>query len=842
MARGRRGQQPRGRRPARARALRRAHGVQRDQALPEGRRRRQLHPVDRHAVRRRSQRAHELGRDRLPARGPVGQAGVHRQGLLDPARLGRRRHLRPQGGRQGARRRGRGVARQSRRRPAPVRQAEQDPVPRLALRRSHHDRRHQHDRQGAARRALSLLQGLVSPRPDGGDHRRRDRSRAGEGRDREAVRRSQEPGERAPAHPRRGAQGRRHARLDRHRPRAHGHDDLDGQPRAEAAARERARRSPAARRPGLRGDHERAVRAAPPQARRAVHRGGGVDGPARADPRDGRLPGLRAGQGRPRRGRAARAADRDRARRPPRLHAERARAREDQHRASLRGRGDDRGDRAEQRLRRGAGAALHGPRAGDRSVGRARAGEEVPADDHRRRAQQARGELRRRVEPHDPDLGAGRQAARHAGPRAEDRRRGREERHRGVGRQAGRDDADRRRAGAGQDREREEARQDRRHRVEAVQRRARDRQADRLRGRQRRARGPVDRRRGDGQRQGLPRRAVRERGRVGERARQPRRRRAREGARREIGAGDGWDRRDHRAGERARLGEGHRDDVPARVSAHDGAAQGRRRGQGVEDGRVAAARERGAQPGVPVPEARRRHALQQQRAPDVPGSVGDRRVRCRQGARVLQGSVRRRVGLHVRDRRRGRPRQAAPARRDLPREPADEEAHGCRKGFEDPQGARRREEGVARRRGAEGDRAARLPRRRDVDARQGSRHAHPRRGAERPAAQGPPRGSRRRLQLAGIGEHHAVAAPGALVRRGVHLRSGPRRRADRGGQRPDREAAKGGRGSGRARQGEASRSCASARPSSARTATGRAGWRTRIATATIRRWCSIRRA
>ena len=43
----------RGRRPARARALRRAHGVQRHAALPEAGHR-QLHAVDRHAVRRRT--------------------------------------------------------------------------------------------------------------------------------------------------------------------------------------------------------------------------------------------------------------------------------------------------------------------------------------------------------------------------------------------------------------------------------------------------------------------------------------------------------------------------------------------------------------------------------------------------------------------------------------------------------------------------------------------------------------------------------------------------------------------------------------------------------------------
>ena len=52
---------------------------------------RQLPREDRHAVRRRPQRVHDVRRDRLPARGPDRQAGVRRQGPRHPARLGRRR-------------------------------------------------------------------------------------------------------------------------------------------------------------------------------------------------------------------------------------------------------------------------------------------------------------------------------------------------------------------------------------------------------------------------------------------------------------------------------------------------------------------------------------------------------------------------------------------------------------------------------------------------------------------------------------------------------------------------------------------------------------------------------
>ena len=111
-----RGLGARGRRPARARALRRAHGVQRHAALPEAGGRR-VPAVDGHALRRARQRQHELRRDGLPAADsrPTMPAVIDRS-LLDPRGLGARRHVRSRRDRQGARRHPRGVAARPRRR------------------------------------------------------------------------------------------------------------------------------------------------------------------------------------------------------------------------------------------------------------------------------------------------------------------------------------------------------------------------------------------------------------------------------------------------------------------------------------------------------------------------------------------------------------------------------------------------------------------------------------------------------------------------------------------------------------------------------------------------------
>ena len=134
---------------------------------------RQLPREDRHAVRRRPQRVHQLRRDRLPARGADRQARVRRQGPRHPARLGRRRHAttRPRsrrsaawcsrsGGSAAARRRGCSTSTPrccSRARATRI-------ASRSACRRS---------LKKAPRDALvPVLQGLVPPRPDGGDRGR----------------------------------------------------------------------------------------------------------------------------------------------------------------------------------------------------------------------------------------------------------------------------------------------------------------------------------------------------------------------------------------------------------------------------------------------------------------------------------------------------------------------------------------------------------------------------------------------------------------------------------------------------------------------------------------------
>ena len=187
-ARGQRRLGARGRRPARPRPLRRAHGVQRHEALPEAGH--HLVPaVDRHAVRRARQRQHQLRRDRLPAADPdrrrrrssiasflvledwatgvtfdADEIDKERGVVLEEWRLGLGADARM------------------------LREADAGAAQGIALRRApadRHARQHPHLR---ARAPEAVLPRLVPARPDGGDRRRRLRQGRGRGADQDALR------------------------------------------------------------------------------------------------------------------------------------------------------------------------------------------------------------------------------------------------------------------------------------------------------------------------------------------------------------------------------------------------------------------------------------------------------------------------------------------------------------------------------------------------------------------------------------------------------------------------------------------------------------------------------
>ena len=144
-------------------ALRRAHGLQRHEALPEagdG----QVPGIDRHAFRPERERLHELRRNRLHAGGADRQAGRARQGLPHSRGLGAQRLVRRRRNRQGARRHHRGVAASPRRRRAHAGQAVSDPVQGIALRRAAADRRHGSHPELQARTAEEVLRRLVPTR------------------------------------------------------------------------------------------------------------------------------------------------------------------------------------------------------------------------------------------------------------------------------------------------------------------------------------------------------------------------------------------------------------------------------------------------------------------------------------------------------------------------------------------------------------------------------------------------------------------------------------------------------------------------------------------------------
>ena len=321
VARGQRGLGAGGRRSARARALRRAHGVQRHEAVPEGRDR-QLPREHRHAVRRRSQRVHDVGQTVYSSRCRPTTRTFIAQGPRHPARLGRRRHVRPEGGRQGARRR---ASRSGGSAAAPAcacststrkvlfkgsRYADRitiglpeilDKAPRDTLYRFYKDW-YRPDLMAV------IAVGDFDPRGDG------------EG-DQGAVRRSQEPDE-ASARARAAACRRPRARASRSRPiaRRPATRDLDREPRpAPARVVEQATTAGSSPSSSTRQIlNERLASIARRPMRRSSRAFGGID--SRSCATSTRSRAVRAGQERQGRGRAARAAHRGRARREARHH------------------------------------------------------------------------------------------------------------------------------------------------------------------------------------------------------------------------------------------------------------------------------------------------------------------------------------------------------------------------------------------------------------------------------------------------------------------------------------------------------------------------------------------
>ena len=172
VARGQRGLGARGRRSARPRALRRAHGVQRDAS--GSRRPTIVNYLEKIGMRfgadlnayTTSTRPSISSRSRPTSRSSSARASTScatgpATSRYDPAEVDKERGVVLEEWRLG-----RGAH------AAAVRQAGEGPVPRLALRRPPDDRPAGDHQEGAARHAAPLLQGLVPPRPDGGDRRR----------------------------------------------------------------------------------------------------------------------------------------------------------------------------------------------------------------------------------------------------------------------------------------------------------------------------------------------------------------------------------------------------------------------------------------------------------------------------------------------------------------------------------------------------------------------------------------------------------------------------------------------------------------------------------------------
>ena len=171
---------PRRRRPARAGAFRRAHGVQRHAELSAAGRNR-VHAVARDEVRRARERVHGVRRDGLPAPGADRSARRDGPGAARARRLGAQRDVRSARDREGTRRDHGGMAAAPRRGRAADRSGVPDHAPGLALRGAaadRHDRRHP---ELQARAAEAVLHRLVPARPDGGGGGRRLRPGGGRG-------------------------------------------------------------------------------------------------------------------------------------------------------------------------------------------------------------------------------------------------------------------------------------------------------------------------------------------------------------------------------------------------------------------------------------------------------------------------------------------------------------------------------------------------------------------------------------------------------------------------------------------------------------------------------------
>ena len=174
-ARRQRGLGARRRRPARARALRRAHELQRHAAFPEAGRR-QLHAVARHAVRRARERAYRAStKPCTSCRFPTDNPAVIDRSLLILEDWAHNVSFDAGGDRQGARRHPRGMAARAGRRRADSGRAVSPPAQGLALRRAASDRQAGDHPERQSRSAEAVLRRLVPARPDGGRRRRRFR-------------------------------------------------------------------------------------------------------------------------------------------------------------------------------------------------------------------------------------------------------------------------------------------------------------------------------------------------------------------------------------------------------------------------------------------------------------------------------------------------------------------------------------------------------------------------------------------------------------------------------------------------------------------------------------------
>ena len=158
-------------RSARAGARRRAHGLQRHEALcrpgDHG-----VHGVDRHAVRAEPERLHDVRRHDVRPEGADRPRRDPREGLADPRGLGAQPDVRRPRNRQGAGRHHRGMAPGARGGgPAPG-HAVSDRARRIAVCGSEPDRHDGIARVVLARAAEAVLPGLVPHGPDGRRRRR----------------------------------------------------------------------------------------------------------------------------------------------------------------------------------------------------------------------------------------------------------------------------------------------------------------------------------------------------------------------------------------------------------------------------------------------------------------------------------------------------------------------------------------------------------------------------------------------------------------------------------------------------------------------------------------------